>query len=163
MLLKPFIFLFLLATLPLLSLSGWNSIPSLPSLQRFQYTYFMVDHKTRKIDKFISYQSEKEAFNACINNIRDQHLDEKHCQKKLTVQLGENRFATTGMKYIPCESIDNKYKECSLPYVISSLELIVSEQYSRQECHLGKTFGIIKNESKMWVDKGCKATFRINE
>lgn len=63
-----------------------------------------------------------------------------------------------GMELIRCESIKSRYAECYFnDYRVRSVYLV--RQHSDAPCIRGRTFGI--QRGRIWVDRGCRATFQI--
>lgn len=59
--------------------------------------------------------------------------------------------------YLTCESDDFRYEECRVPGRI--LDVYIADQISSRRCVLGQNYDFYNN--RIWVDEGCRATFRV--
>ncbi len=57
---------------------------------------------------------------------------------------------------VTCESRDNRYHACSLPY---AGHVSLDRQLSGADCRQGRSWDYDRRE--VWVDDGCRATFRV--
>ena len=64
-----------------------------------------------------------------------------------------------GAEYITCESRDQRYTTCGYDnFRVHSVQ--ITRVLSKASCVYGRTWGYDWN--RVWVDRGCRADFRIN-
>ena len=75
----------------------------------------------------------------------------------LYLQYFQTACFTIKTQNVKCSSMNYKPAECEVDGVITDISVAV--KHSQSACALGTGFGV--TEDKLWVDKGCRATFKV--
>lgn len=60
------------------------------------------------------------------------------------------------MREVVCTSIDNRYRECPIPFRGTA---VITQQLSRSACVEGQSWG--QKAGSVWVNRGCRARFGV--
>ncbi len=72
------------------------------------------------------------------------------------VDLGMTPFNHTSIR---CESFDHRYNSCFVGHDVD--RVMIEQQLSRAGCVQGFSWGHDYSRGLVWVDKGCRAVFRV--
>ena len=61
--------------------------------------------------------------------------------------------------FVRCESIGSRYNQCYIRNNFRARGIRLVDQHSRSSCRQGRDWGY--NGNSIWVDNGCRATFRL--
>ncbi len=73
--------------------------------------------------------------------------------------VAQGRFPQGQTVSIKCESLDHRYNSCFVGYDVD--QVVLEQQLSRASCSQGFNWGFDHSRGTVWVDRGCRAVFRV--